>query len=57
MTITKTTLKQSIERAELMIQEYNKQSKEFTFLASSNDKKVLRLEGNIEAFESLLNNY
>ena len=57
MTITKTTLKQSIERAELMIQEYNKQSKEFTFLASSNDKKVLRLGGNIEAFESLLNNY
>ena len=57
MTITKTTLKQSIKITKLMIKEYNKQSLEFTFLASHNDKQVLRMEGKIQAYKSLLNNF
>ena len=51
MTISKKLLRQSIETTEFLISEYNKESEKFTQIASHNAKKLLKMQGRIEAFQ------
>jgi hypothetical protein len=57
MTISKTLLKREIETTEFLIQSYNEESKNFPQIASHNDKQVLKMQGKIEAYKSLILNF
>ena len=57
MTISKTLLRKEIETTEFLIQSYNEESKKFQQIASHNDKQVLKMQGKIEAYKSLILNF
>ena len=57
MTISKTLLRREIETTEFLIQSYNEESKNFPQIASHNDKQVLKMQGKIEAYKSLILNF
>jgi hypothetical protein len=54
MTISKTLLRKEIETTKFLIQAYNEESQKFPQIASHNDKQVLKMQGKIEAYESLI---
>jgi len=57
MTISKTLLKKEIETTEFLIQSYNEESKKYPQIANHNDKQVLKMQGKIEAYNSLIQNF
>lgn len=57
MTISKTLLRKEIETTKFLIQEYNEESQKFPQISSHNDKQVLKMQGKIEAYESLISNF
>ncbi len=57
MTISKTLLKKEIETTEFLIQSYNEESKKYPQIAIHNDKQVLKMQGKIEAYKSLIQNF
>lgn len=57
MTISKKILRKEIEATELLIQYYNEESQKYPQIAHHNDKQVLKMEGKIEAYKSLISIY
>jgi len=57
MTISKTLLRKEIEATEFLIQSYNQESATYPQIASHNDKQVLKMQGKIEAYQSLIANF
>ncbi len=57
MTISKTLLKKEIETTEFLIQSYNEESKKYPQISNHNDKQVLKMQGKIEAYKSLIQNF
>ena len=57
MQISKTLLRREIETTKYVITQYNDESKKYPQIASHNNKQVLKMEGKIEAYESLLSNF
>ena len=57
MTISKKILREEIERTEFLIQAYNEESQKYPQIAHHNDKQVLKMEGKIEAYKSLISNF
>lgn len=55
MAITKKLLKRSIEDTIILINSYNEESRKFPQIAHHNDKRVLKLQGKIEAYYEMLN--
>ena len=55
MTISKKLLRNEIDTLKNLIESYNEESRIFPQIASHNAKQVLRMEGKIQAFESLIN--
>jgi polyhydroxyalkanoate synthesis regulator protein len=54
MTISKTFLRKQIETFKAIIEQYNEESKNFPQIASHNAKQVLKLEGQIQAYQGLI---
>ncbi len=57
MQISKTLLRREIETTKYIIEQYNEESQKFPQIAHHNNKQVLKMEGKIEAYESLLRNF
>ena len=55
MTISKTFLRKQIETFKVIIEGYNEESKNFPQISSHNAKQVLKLEGQIQAYQDLVN--
>jgi len=57
MTISKTLLRKEIETTQFLIESYNEESARYPQIASHNDKQVLKMQGKIEAYQSLIANF
>ncbi len=57
MTISKKLLRNEIETTKFLIDQYNEESRNFPQIASHNDKQVLKMQGKIEAYKSLILNF
>ena len=57
MTISKTLLRNEIETTKYLIEDYNKESRNFPEMKYHNDKQVLKMMGRLEAYESLLKTF
>lgn len=57
MTISKKLLRNEIETAKYLIEQYNEESRNFPQIKFHNDKQVLKMMGALEAYESLIKTF
>ena len=57
MQISKTLIKRQLETTKYIIEQYNEESQKFPQIAHHNNKQVLKMEGKIEVYESLLRDF